>query len=241
MLLETLKQIGLHEKEAKIYLACLELGEAGIKDIASKSGIKRTTIYEIIDDIINVGYYKVTSRGKRKYYVAIDPQELKILIRKKEALLNNILPQLSAMSNVSDVKPKVWFYQGKDGILHAYEDSLNYPGIEVVGWGSGEVVRMFDANEVEKYIQKRLRKKILQTLIMPNDEESNKFAAKDSYQLRKTKSVDAEEYPFKIEINIYANRVGIFSVRDKMAVIMESEQISSAMRMIFQMCWKGIR
>jgi len=241
MLLETLKQIGLHEKEAKIYLACLELGETGIKDVARKSNIKRTTIYEIIDEMINAGYLKTTFKGKRKRYVAIEPQELKILIRKKETLLNHILPQLSAMSNVSDMKPRVWFYQGKDGILQAYEDSLNYPGIEVVGWGSGEVVRMFDANEVEKYIQKRLRKKILQTLIMPNDEESNKFAEKDSRQLRKTKSVSVEEYPFKIEINIYANRVGIFSIRDKMAVIMESEQISSAMRMIFQMCWKGIK
>ncbi|PJA87086.1 MAG: hypothetical protein CO141_01385 [Candidatus Moranbacteria bacterium CG_4_9_14_3_um_filter_42_9] len=241
MLLETLKQIGLHEKEAKIYLACLELGEAGIKDIASKSGIKRTTIYEIIDDMINVGYFKVTSRGKRKYYVAIDPQELKILIRKKEALLNNILPQLSAMSNVSDVKPKVWFYQGKDGILHAYEDSLNYPGIEVVGWACGEVVKMFDEDEIEKYIRTRIRKKILQTMIMPNDEDTARFTKNDSHQLRRTKLVEADTYPFKIEINIYANRVGIFSIRDKMAVIMESEQIASAMRMIFQMCWKGIR
>lgn len=242
MLQETLQQIGLNDKEAKIYLACLELGKTGIKDIARKSNIKRTTVYEIIDGMINAGFIKITQKGKRKQFVAIEPQEIKGLIRKKEALLNHILPQLSAMSNVSDVKPKVWFYQGKDGILQAYEDSLNYPGIEVVGWGTGEIASMFNDEEIEKYIQTRLRKKIMQTLILPDDEETtNRFVSKDSRQLRRTKLVEANTYPFKIEINIYANRVGIFSVRDKIAVIMESEQIASAMRMIFQMCWKGIK
>jgi sugar-specific transcriptional regulator TrmB len=241
MLQETLKQIGMEEKEAKIYLAGLELGETGIKDLASKSNIKRTTVYEIIDSMVAAGYLKITSRGKRKRYVAIDPQELKMIMRKKEALLAQVMPQLLAMSNVSDVKPKVWFYQGKDGVMQAYEDALNYPGIEVIGWASGEVTSLFSDAEIEKYIRSRIRKKILETMIMPNDEVTARFTAQDSRHLRRTKAVDAKLYPFKIEINIYANRVGIYSARDKMAVIMESEQVASTMRMIFQMCWNGIR
>ena len=52
--------------------------------------------------------------------------------------------------------------------------------------------------------------------------------------------ISAEEYPFKIEINIYANRILIVSIKDKMGVIIESESISPTMRMIFRMCWKGI-
>ncbi|HAT74730.1 MAG TPA: hypothetical protein DCS28_01655 [Candidatus Moranbacteria bacterium] len=239
-MLNTLRQIGLEDKQAKIYLACLELGKTTIIEIARKAGIKRTTVYENIDEMINAGYVKITTKGKRKMFVALNPQELKSLMRKREEILEQVMPQLMSINNVSETKPKVWFYEGKDGILKAYEDSLNYQGVEVVGWASGEVLKMFNWKDVEKYVAKRQRKKIMQTLIMPSDQGAMQFAQNDSQQLRKTKLISADEYPFKIEINVYANRVAIFSVKDKMAVIMESEVISSAMRMIFQMCWKGI-
>lgn len=240
IMLETLRKIGLEDKKAKIYLAALELGETSIIEIAKKTGIKRTTVYENMDEMVGMGYIRVTTKGKRKHFIAIDPHELKALIRKKESLIDQILPDLISINNVSEIKPKVWFYHGKEGILEAYEDSLNYSGTEVVGWASGEVLKMFNWKDVEKYVARRQRKKIMQTLIMPDDKDASQFTTQDKNQLRRTKIISAEEYPFKIEINIYANRVGLFSVRDKMAVILESEPIASAMRMIFKMCWKAI-
>jgi len=239
-MLNTLKQIGLENKQAKIYLACLELGEATIIGISRKTNIKRTTVYENVDEMINAGYLTATVKGKRKIFIAIDPRELKDLIKRKEEMLEQIMPQLMAINNVSEDKPKMWFFQGKEGIFNAYHDILNYPNTEVVGWASGEILRMFDWKEAEKYVAKRQRKKIIQTLIMPDDKNSSQFISQDQHHLRRTKVVSAEEYPFKIEINVYANRVSLFSVKDKMAVIMESEPIASAMRMIFKMCWKNL-
>jgi len=239
-MLAILKQIGLEEKQAKIYLACLELGETTVVEIARKTGVKRTTVYENITEMISSGIIKTSARGKRKTFLAISPQDLKDLLKKKEELLEQAMPQLMAMSNVGEAKPKVWFYQGKDGVLQAYEDSLNYPDSEVVGWSSGEVVKMFSMKECEQYIAKMIRKKILQRLIVPSDKEMNKFIIENSRQLRQTKVVDFSEYPFKIEINIYASRMAIFSVKDKMAVIIESDAISAAMRMIFRMCWRSL-
>lgn len=237
---ETLQKIGLEPKKAKIYLACLEIGQASIIEISRKTGIKRTTVYENIENMAQEGFVRVISQGKKRRFSAINPRELKDLIQKREEMLEQIMPQLLAMGSVSAVKPKIWTYQGKEGMFSAYEDSLNYPDSEVFGWASGEVVKLFSQQECDNYIQKRIKKKIMQTLIMPSDKFSGNFTKDDKYQLRKTKIVDFDEYPFKIEINIYANRVAIFSVKDKMAVILESEPIASAMRMIFRMCWKGL-
>jgi sugar-specific transcriptional regulator TrmB len=236
-MLETLKKIGLEGKKARIYLACLELGETTIVQIARKAGTKRTTVYENIAEMVGMGYVKMTTKGKRKRYLAINPHDLKTLIRKKESLVDQILPDLISINNVSEIKPKVWFFEGKTGILEAYEDILNYPDTEVVGWVSGEVLKMFNWQDVERYVAKRQRKKILETLIITGDKESQAFIENASHQLRKLKVVDADEYPFKIEINVYSNRVALFSIKDKMAVIIESEPIASAMRMIFRMCW----
>lgn len=239
-MLETLTQIGMNPRHAKIYLACLELGEATIIDIARKTGIKRTTVYENMDQMEREGFIRVIPQGKRRKFSAIGPEELKGLLKKREDLLEQVMPQLLAMTNTSSIKPKIWTYQGKDMILKAYEDSLNYPGSEILGWASGEVLTLFSMKECESYIKKRVRKKIMITLIMPNDKKTSEFVGNDKYQLRRTKGVSLEEYPFKIEINIYANRIAMFSFKDKMAVILESEPIASAMRMIFRMCWKGL-
>ena len=49
----------------------------------------------------------------------------KLIIRKREALLDQILPDLYSINNVSQTKPKVWFYEGIDGMREAFEDTLN--------------------------------------------------------------------------------------------------------------------
>ena len=50
-LIEVLNKTGLHEKEAKVYLALLELGTADVSDIAAKAGVKRPTSYLVLDEL----------------------------------------------------------------------------------------------------------------------------------------------------------------------------------------------
>ena len=70
MLLSTLKQIGLSEKQAGIYLAALELGETTVKEIAKKAEIKRTTIYDLLDEMIESGLIKQTIKESRKKFIS---------------------------------------------------------------------------------------------------------------------------------------------------------------------------
>ncbi|MEF3692293.1 MAG: helix-turn-helix domain-containing protein, partial [Candidatus Moraniibacteriota bacterium] len=118
-MLETLIQIGMNSKQAKIYLACLEIGEATIIDIARKTDIKRTTVYENIEQMEKSGFIKTTFQGKRRKFFAIGPEKLKDLLKKREDILEQAMPQLLAMTNTSSIKPKIWTYQGKEMILKA--------------------------------------------------------------------------------------------------------------------------
>lgn len=49
---ETLEQLGMHEKKAEVYLACLELGNATAYLIAKKVGLKRPTVYDIANQLM---------------------------------------------------------------------------------------------------------------------------------------------------------------------------------------------
>ena len=69
MLHKQLQDAGLNETEAKIYLATLELGETNVGRIADKSGIKRTTIYLSLENLIKKGLISMIKKrgnGRRK-------------------------------------------------------------------------------------------------------------------------------------------------------------------------------
>jgi sugar-specific transcriptional regulator TrmB len=55
-----LTKLGLSEKEAKVYIAGLELGKATILELSKKAEVKRGTCYEIVMNLSNLGLFKKT-------------------------------------------------------------------------------------------------------------------------------------------------------------------------------------
>ena len=84
----SLEYLGFKPKEAQIYLALLELGEASVVQIAKKTGIKRTTVYNILPDFINRGIITSAVRKKRKVYFIEDPRSLKNDLKEKESVID---------------------------------------------------------------------------------------------------------------------------------------------------------
>jgi len=238
MLETTLQQIGLPEKQAKIYMACLELGECSIKEIARKAEIKRTTIYDIIDDMIAAGFIRTTVHGKKKRFVAAEPNDLSTIIKKREVLLGQILPQLNSLNNNGKTKPKIYFYEGKDGLKEVYNDTLKYSG-EFVAFGSEDVVRILGKDWIDNFIKRRIKKSIHVRAIVPKTEYLEKeIQSHDQEHLRMTKLIDIKKYPFSIEIDIYGHsKVALLSSKEETAMIIESQEIYNTMKLIFEFFW----
>lgn len=81
---KNLQALGLSGKEAKIYLAVLELGEASIVALVKKSGIKRTTAYDVIGSLQEKGLVTLTKNKKSVRYLAEDPRVLEHRIEEKK-------------------------------------------------------------------------------------------------------------------------------------------------------------
>ena len=63
-----LEEIGLSEKEAKIYLALLQVDRDTIQDLATKTGINRTTVYPVLETLQKKGLVS-ESTGRKKNIV----------------------------------------------------------------------------------------------------------------------------------------------------------------------------
>ena len=70
-LLRTLTDFGFTDKEARVYLALLELGEGNVTHIAQKTGLKRAIIYIVLERLMQQGYASRTGRGKVQRFTAI--------------------------------------------------------------------------------------------------------------------------------------------------------------------------
>ena len=61
-----LKEYGLTEKQAKVYLACLGLDSSPVQKISDVSGLPRTTCYEVLDSLKLLGLISSFQKKKRK-------------------------------------------------------------------------------------------------------------------------------------------------------------------------------
>ena len=239
---QILSQFGLTHKKDEVYLASLELGAATTIEIAKKAGIKRTTCYDVLLELKNDGLIYETAKGKKRLYVAEDPEKILGDLKKKESLFSEILPQLKSVYNVAGIKPKIRFYEGKAGLIEIYDNTLKYSG-EILAFASADAVSVLGINWANEYIEQRVKKRIYYKGIISKSISSleNQFLAKDQEQLRSSKIIDNKKYPFSNEIMIYGfQKVAIVSAKDLMGVIIESSEIYQTQKAIFELLWDNL-
>ena len=52
-LVKALKNIGLNEKEARIYISLLQIGKTTAYQVSRHSGLKKPTVYVILEELID--------------------------------------------------------------------------------------------------------------------------------------------------------------------------------------------
>src|SRR3989344_5892944 len=239
---KTLEFIGFSEKEVSVYLALLELGKGTVTQISRKAGINRPTGYHVLDSLALKGLVKISGKEPKQEYVAESPDQIeKMLLEKIEnekkflSEAKKIIPELKSIHNISD-RPKVLFYEGREGLEKVYEDTLT----------SHETIRAYaNVNEMHEalpnyfpeYYKRRTEKGIFIRAIFPTNKAGFERAQKDANEARESALVPADKYYFSPEINIYDNKVMIASWKEKLGIIIESAEIAEAMKTSFELAW----
>lgn len=238
---QILEQIGIEGKKAEAYLACLEMGGATAYLIAKKTGLKRPTVYDIMNQLMKEGLAYKSINGNIKYFSPADPEVLIKKLKEKESLAKEILPQLQNLYNSSKTKPFIRYFEGREGIKEMYEDSLRSckKGDEILAY-VGEDVMAHLPEYAESYVLRRVGKSIRLRGIYKQDAEIKEYLAKNIEQLRESKVLEEKDFPVSNETNIYKNKVAIASYGTEMfGMIIESEEIARSQRAIFELAWKG--
>lgn len=239
-----LEQFGLGEKEARVYLASLELGPATAAEIAQKAGVKRATTYTEIELLMDMGLMSTYEHNKKTLFSAESPEALKRIIKNQEenlktaaSSLEGILPALLSMHNYAGEKPKVRFFEGKEGLLTMQEDFLKTKDKKVEAvYNVDDYYRIFSEDERKHYYQSCLKKKIF-TRALYNRREG---AFDKAVTMVKDRYVPNKIFSFSSDITIYSDKVAIASLQEKlMGVIIENRQIADTLRAVFNLAWEA--
>ncbi len=124
ILFEELRKIGLNEKESKVYLTLLELGDSLASKIAKKTNINRSLLYSILDELANKGIVTYILKNNVRYYRAAEPNKILSMLREKEKIFSSILPNLISLYKPATNKPIVEILEGKEGIKTILNDII---------------------------------------------------------------------------------------------------------------------
>lgn len=242
MNIQELEKIGLADKKAKVYLAILALGRATIIQIAKRTLIKRTTVYDIVLDLMNQGFISEIKNGAKTLLIAEDPTTLVSSFESKLEEIKTIVPALSEIYFKSISKPALRFYEGISGIRHLMEESLKMKSKEQYYWGAvGDLTKIFGDIYVKKYAKRRASRSIWSYCLTTNTTKTPNFIVSDNKALRKVRRLSSNMI-FNGVLCIYDNKVMYISSPDELfGFVIESNSFSSLIKTLFRSMWETAR
>lgn len=238
----SLQSFGFSEKECNVYIALLELGKGTVSKISLKAGINRTTGYDILGSLVSKKLASVSGKEPKQEYAAEPPQAIVEYLKRQifdteEHIrqVDKLMPELSLLYTLEN-RPKIRFYEGTDGLKYVYEDTLT-SSESIRAYATVDDMHKTLPNYFPEYYKRRADKGISIRAIVPKTAVGEERKKYDIEEKREIAFVPPDKYYFSPEINIYDNKIMIASWREKLGIIIESEEIADAMKKIYELAW----
>ncbi len=234
----TLIENGFSEKEATCFLALQELGPSSTSAIAARTGLKRPTVYLVLERLIARGCVSKISRDKTQEFRALSPVVLWEGIRSRCDSLELALPDFERLQCSALTKPEMSYFEGPKGMIRVMEDTLNAKS-ELLCWAD---VSSATSSALRSYYPEYIKKKVARKLwvrgIVSYDSVALDFKRRGRDELRELYLIPKKQFPFKNEINIYDDKVAILSHQDQIGIIIRNVNIAATQRSIFQFAFE---
>lgn len=237
---QLLIDIGLSDKEANTYIAILELGSAPIKPIAQRSGVKRTSIYNFIDELVGLGLVTQTKIGRATHYQAAPPSRLAELQRERLKSIEQALPEFTALYNTLSTKPRIHYFAGTEQMKNIVREETRCQKEALYIWPNEQTTETIGGKRfMDKINQERISKDIRIRSIRFHDPslhllERSRHGEKNLLALR---FADAD-YKINMAMGLYdTGKVGFFGM-EGFGILIESKEMHQLMALLFELLWK---
>lgn len=252
MLKSQLEELGLSDKEAKVYVALAETGRAVATTLCKRTAIPRATLYGVLDSLIEKGVVLKEQTISSSYFVVSNPESfLKIFekqeeeVKSKKKVAVQVVDLLQGyIKNTHYSIPKVQIFEGKHSIeqmlyrnLPLWRESCARDGNKtVLGYQDSSFVDGYPEWHQyvwsEKYQGERIC--LFSNKIDLKKERSRKVSNREIKTL-------PEGIVFSSSIWVYGEYIvmGITNQKPHYVIQMKDAILSANLRAIFELLWKA--
>ena len=241
-----LTDLGLSTNSAEIYLASLSLGPSSILFLARETGIKRTTIYSIVDDLIRKGLMRIEVRGFKKFFAAENPERLEHMLELRQKQIGKFLPELQALYNLKKGESIIKYYDGPEAVKSVYEEILReiQPHEEYLSVGNPTQWFPLDARYLENFMERRaeLSRGLNFTIRLLLKESEKAFDLK-KYEKNYNEKIKIlpKDVSFSSNLIILQRKIVIHQLTAPIkAIVVENESTAQLQRELFNIIWRSI-
>jgi HTH-type transcriptional regulator, sugar sensing transcriptional regulator len=236
---EALGQIGISDKRARFYLAALELGEAPVQKVAARAGISRTTAYDVLTRLTADGLVSRVEKAGRLHIAAEDPARLLAVLDDRRRTVEEVLPDLRSRYSRSAARPRIRFYEGRDGINAVLQDTLacRSKRLKAILTMTSDVFRVPGQRAMEQYVARRIAAGIQLQVVRSRQQESGRRWLSRREELRELRWAPPGA-AFTMTTWTYDDKVSFLSSRrESFGMIIQSEEFSELMTTLFTVLW----
>lgn len=199
---DSLREIGLNDKEIKVYLTLLKNGRMTPAALAKLSKINRPTVYNIAKSLLSKGIIAEDLGGKTLYLTPLPPESLNQIIDKpkreledKEKVVKKLIGELSLVTAEKNYQvPKIRFVEEDNLETFLYENTTKWNKevfkIDNTWWGFQDhtFVEYYEKWvswfwKQKEYLDSRVQTKILSN-VSPIEQKMEKRLPKSKRDIR---------------------------------------------------------
>lgn len=240
---DKLIELGLTEKEARVYLALLPRRDTGTSKIISATGLHGQFVYSALTRLEELGLAKHVVLKGRKKFSANTPNRLIALVDEKRLKAHTIARELQNHFQ-GQFEQDFEVYKGLDAFrTHEFELLERIPEgstVDVIGGSNNKFIELI-GEEVDEY-EKIRNKKNIHVRLLTTADQADKFRLMSSARKNFTYRVmpyldggitDADIWPNRLVLKFYADPILVFALTSK--------EIADSYRQFFEALWKSAR
>mgnify|MGYP003441090108 FL=1 len=225
-ILKQLTEVGLSEKESRVYLALLPRRDVGSSKLILASGLHRQFVYDALERLEKLGLAKHVIQNGRKKFSANPPMRLLSIIEEKRLAAQNIARQLQERYAAKH-EQNFEVFQGESAFLMHQFDMLerveqNQEALAICG-PTERFLATLGEGETDEFEELRIKKGLRVRYIgmEPMRErltEMRKWRKLWEFRIfpgQSTGLVDTDIWPDNITFNIFGDPILSFTISNK--------------------------
>ena len=221
---KALEGAGLNEGEIKTFLFLIA-HDVGMRasEIARRVKMNRTTLYGIVNSLLDKGLVSSAEKSGVLFFQAIQPHLLIDYLErtndqqgKNIKKVNELVPAILRERNQEErYRPNIRFFDGTEGIKQGYEDLIRNNKEKLLYGVTGihAVYNLMSMDWIDYVLEKRPALGVKWLALAVDSPESRELSKHDKEQLRATKFLPPS-YNFEIELASYDNKTAVMTFAD---------------------------